>query len=156
MSYLIRRDNREAQTWDPFRVVDAWLRWDPYRANDVSARPFDVNFDVKENKDRYVFTADLPGVKDSDLDISVTGNILTISGKREDQRREDGEQYHRSERTYGQFTRSFVLPEGSDPASIQADLKDGVLTLNLGKKAEVQPRKIVVGKGNANENAAKA
>jgi HSP20 family protein len=153
MSTLIRRDNRDL-SWDPFRVL---FRWDPFaetravRGNEI----YTPHFDVKENKDRFTFTADLPGVKESDLEISVTGNVLTITGKRENELREEGEQYYRAERSYGQFTRSFVLPESTDTAGVQADLKDGVLTLQVPKRPEVQPRRIAIGKGRP-ENAAKA
>jgi HSP20 family protein len=91
-----------------------------------------------------VFKADLPGVKESDLEISLTGNQLRISGHRGEERVEESDRSHVTERTYGGFLRSFTLPEGCDPDHAHADLKDGVLTLTMPKKPEVQPRKITI------------
>jgi HSP20 family protein len=159
---LIRRENREparnrgqeygldpTQTWDPFRLMDTLLRWDPFReGRGWAARGMDnyyPHFDVKETPDGYWFTADLPGVKEGDLDISVTGNVLTVSGKREEERVEENAQYYAMERGHGQFTRSFSLPDGADTGNVKADLKDGVLQIQLGKRSEVQPKKISIG-----------
>jgi HSP20 family protein len=103
---------------------------------------FVPHFDVKESEAGYVFKADLPGVKEQDLDISLTGNRLTVSGKRDAEERHESETYFAFERTYGSFTRSFTLPEGADAEHVQAELKSGVLTLVLPKKPENQPRKI--------------
>jgi HSP20 family protein len=111
----------------------------------MGALPDVPRFDVKETGDAYLFTADLPGVKESDLDISLAGNILTVSGKREEEHRDEGEQYHATERSHGQFTRSFSLPDTADTGHVQASLKDGVLHLHVPKKPEVQPRKIPIG-----------
>jgi HSP20 family protein len=108
---------------------------------------FVPSFEVKENKDSYLFKADLPGVKEEDLDISLVSHRLTISGKREAEKREEGETWYAYEREYGSFTRSFTLPEGVDPEHVRAELKNGVLHLVIPKKPEVQPRKIQVGGG---------
>jgi HSP20 family protein len=140
MATLIARDN-------PFRVMDALLRWEPFQeSRSLRGAPFTPHFDVKETKDGYLFRADLPGVKDSDLEISVTDNVLTVSGKRAEDRTE-GEQYFTLERRHGQFSRSFSLPEAADVNSVTADLKEGVLTLQVAKKPETQPRRIKVGNG---------
>jgi len=156
---LVRRDNNggrkpqeyalsSAYGWDPFRMMDALFRTDPFRdLGPVTTRSpaYVPKFDVKETKDGYVFHADLPGVKEADLDVSLTGNILSVNGHRESQHREEQDHYYTMERTYGEFSRSFVLPEGADPDSIKAELKDGVLDIRLSKKPEVKPRKISVG-----------
>lgn len=158
MANLIRRDNREAARGtgaesglDPFRMMDALLRWDPLRGGEwggVAAAPaFVPRFDVKETKEAYVIKADLPGVKDDELDVSLNGNLLSISGKREPDRYEDGDAYHAIERSYGSFSRSFTMPESVDGAAVTADLKSGVLTVLIPKKAEAQPRRIAIGKG---------
>jgi HSP20 family protein len=140
MANLIARDN-------PFRVMDALLRWEPFQeSRSLRGAPFTPRFDVKETKDGFLFRADLPGVKDSDLDISVTDNVLTVSGKRVEERTE-GEQYFTLERTSGEFSRSFSLPESADVNGVTADLKEGVLTLQVPKKPETQPRRIKVGNG---------
>lgn len=164
---LIRRENREAarprtpefgmepfRSWDPFRMMDTLLRWDPMRETALfRGDAFVPRFDVKETKDAYVFRADLPGVKDSDVEISLTGSVLTVTGRREEERRDEGEQYHTIERSYGEFARSFSLPEGTDADNVKAELKEGVLTVHVPKKPEVQPRKISIGKGGGTEGA---
>jgi HSP20 family protein len=147
--------------WDPFRAVRDAFRWDPFREIEAAlgteyrgAGSFAPTFDVKETKDAYVFRADLPGVKEEDLEISLTGNRLAISGHREQESREQGETYYATERTYGAFTRAFTLPEGVDGENVRAELKNGVLHVNVPKKPEVQPRRISVGSGG--EGKAKA
>ena len=102
------------------------------------------SFEVKETKDSFIFKADLPGVKEDDLEISLSGNMLTISGQRQEEKKDEGDRYYAYERSYGSFTRSFTLPEGADAEHVQAELKDGVLTLVVPKKPEVQPKRIAV------------
>ncbi len=116
---------------------------------------FTPAFEVKETKDAYIFKADLPGVKEGDLDITLTGDRLTISGKRETEKHEDADRFYAYERSFGSFSRVFTLPEGVDPDSCHAELKEGVLTLRLSKRPEVQPRRITVGV-NTQEGKVKA
>jgi HSP20 family protein len=99
-------------------------------------------FEVKETKTGYAFTADLPGVAEKDLDLSRTGNRLTVSGKRESEHEDKGDNYYVCERSYGSFSRSFTLPEGIDGDHIQASLKNGVLSLIVPKTTEAQTKKI--------------
>ena len=144
MANLVRRDN-----WDPFRVVESLLGLDPFRGAYVPVArgsEFTPRFDVKETKEAYVITADLPGVKDADVDISLNGNLLTITGKREDERRDEGERYFAVERSHGSFSRSFSLPDTADGERVEAKLDAGVLTLTIWKKAEAKPRKIALKK----------
>ena len=103
-----------------------------------------------------MFRADLPGVKESDLEISLTGNRLTISGRREQERHEQGDTFYASERSYGSFTRAFTLPEGVDGDNVNADLKSGVLTLSVPKKPEVQPRKVSINASGGEKGGEKA
>jgi HSP20 family protein len=157
MASLTRRnqERREATSppqaislWDPFRLMREVMRWDPARgvaALDVEPG-FAPSFEVKETNDAYLFRADLPGVKEDDVQISLTGNRLTISGQREEEQRKEGEQYYATEITYGTFTRSFTLPDGTDPEKIKAEMKNGVLTVSVPKKPEVQPRTIPLAK----------
>ncbi|MFN7135345.1 MAG: Hsp20/alpha crystallin family protein, partial [Myxococcales bacterium] len=105
---------------------------------------FVPRFEVKETKDGYVFKADLPGVDEKDVDVSLTGNRLTISGRREAEERKEGETYFAYERSFGSFSRTFTLPEGVDTEHVDAELKNGVLTIQLGKRAEMKPRKIAL------------
>lgn len=165
MANLIRRDNREVARGngesyglDPFRVMDALLRWDPLRGGEWSgltaAPAFTPRFDVKETKDAYVIKADLPGVREEDLDVSLNGNLLTISGKREADHQGEGDAYFAVERSYGSFARSFTMPESVDGAGVTAELKSGVLAVYIPKKPEAQPRRIAIGRGA--ESKAKA
>jgi HSP20 family protein len=136
------------QHYSPFRMMRELMNWDPFREM-IPVIPdqlaeFAPAFDVKETKDAYVFKADVPGVKDADLEVTVTGNRLTISGKREETKEDKGDRYYTYERNYGSFTRSFTLPEGVDTNSTQADLKDGVLTLSIHKTPQAQAKKIPV------------
>jgi HSP20 family protein len=87
-------------------------------------------------------------VREEDLDISMTGNRLTIGGKREQDKIEDSERFYAYERAFGSFSRSFTLPDGCDADHVAADLKGGVLTLVVTKKPEVQPRRISLGNKN--------
>ena len=131
---------------DPFRMMaelmglDAVQDYASYRAS----AGFTPCFEVKETRDGYIFKADVPGVKEGDLDITVTGNRLAVSGKREAERPELTDTYYTYERSYGSFNRSFTLPEGVDMGSVHADLKDGVLTLTVHKTPETKPKKIAI------------
>jgi HSP20 family protein len=135
-------------TWDPWRTMRALLSWDPFR--EMAAYPaeerfaFSPAFDVKETKDAYLFKADLPGIKDKDLEVTMTGNRLTVSGKRDEEKEEKSERYYTYERSYGTFTRSFTLPDGADSEHLAASLEQGVLSITVPKKPEVQPKKIAV------------
>lgn len=146
------RELSESRRWDPFEMMREMMRWDPLRDSDAWVAPFggaDVfspRFDVKETRDGYLFRADLPGVKDEDVEISMTGNRLVVSGKREQERHEEGDRYFAAECSYGSFSRAFTLPDGCDAEHVSAELKDGVLRINVPKKPEVQPRRITVGK----------
>jgi HSP20 family protein len=114
---------------------------------------FSTAFEVLERKDAYVFKADLPGFKEADVDIQLTGNRLTVSGKREAEQTDENDRYYAYERTYGSFTRTFTLPEGIDADHVRAELKDGVLTLMVPKKPEVQPKRIQLKPGSEKEKA---
>jgi len=137
-------------TWDPWRTMRALLSWDPFR--EMAAFPALAErgafpaaaFDVKETKDAYEFKADVPGIQDKDLDVTITGNRLTVSGKREAEKEDKSDRYYTYERSYGSFTRSFTLPDGADTEKLRALLDKGVLTVTVPKKPEVQPKKIAV------------
>jgi HSP20 family protein len=136
----------ENRFWDPFETMREVLRWDPFRDVEQLVRPVPIAwnpaFDVKETKDAFVFRADLPGMKEEDLDISITGNRLTVTGKREEEKRDENDRWFSYERAYGTFTRTFTIPEGVDIDHIAAEMKDGVLAMTLPKLPEVQPKRI--------------
>jgi len=130
---------------DPFAVARDLLGWDAFY---TSSRPtaFAPAFEVKETADAFVVKADLPGIAESDLDINVHNNVLTVTGARQAEERKDGESYTLYERQFGSFSRSFSLPDLADGEKIEAKLESGVLTLTIGKKAEAKPRKIALKK----------
>lgn len=130
---------------DAFQVARDLLSWDPFfGGRQVSA--FVPAFEVKETNESFILKADVPGVAESDLDIAVHNNVLTISGSRKAEERKEGEAYALYERQYGSFSRSFALPETADGDRVEAKLDSGVLTLSIFKKAEAKPRKIAVQK----------
>lgn len=100
--------------------------------------------DIHEAEDALVVTADLPGMKESDLDVRVENNTLTIRGERKFESDVKEENYLRVERTYGSFTRSFSLPNTVKTEGIEASYKDGVLTVKLPKREETKPRQVKV------------
>lgn len=162
MANITRRDTNEVNRpsgdyrWDPFRVMDALLRWEPMRgeAAGYSHGEFTPRFDIKETKNAFVIKADLPGIKDEDVNISLTGSQLTVSGKRDEERREEGEHHYMVERSSGTFSRVFSLPDGVDADAVTADMKNGVLTLQIPKRPEAQPKRISIGRSDSSEGAA--
>lgn len=138
--------------WDPMKWARDLLRWDPFRemmpAYGTEIMAFAPAFEVKETKDGYLFTADVPGVPEKNLELTRTGNRLSISGYREEEKTEEKETHYLKERTYGSFQRVFTLPEGVDPEHVKAELDKGVLRLFVPKLPEAQPRKIAVQAGD--------
>lgn len=137
--------------FEPFRLMREMLRWDPFQeikpvwSGEIPA--FSPAFDVKETKDAFLFKADLPGVKEQDLEVKTAGNRLTVSGKREAEKEEKDDTYYAYERSYGSFVRSFSLPEQADPASVKAELKSGELTVVVPKKPAAVAKRIPVATG---------
>lgn len=132
---------------DPFTAsMRELLRWDPFRelSNPTEGLDFMPSFEVKETPNTYVFKADLPGIKEEDLNVELTGNRLTIGGKRESEKKEDNESYHLYERSFGSFSRSFTLPEEVNSNKVDANLQHGVLTVTVLKSPEAKPQKIHV------------
>jgi HSP20 family protein len=138
-----------ARGLDPSRWLSRMMGFDPFREMmpliGEERLAFDPAFEVKETKDGYLFRADLPGVKLSDLDVSVTDNRIQISGHREAEKEDKGDSFYTYERSYGSFTRAFTMPDGIDTSKIHADLRDGVLTVLVPKRAESMPKKIPIG-----------
>jgi HSP20 family protein len=102
------------------------------------------SFDVKETAEGFQFHADLPGVEEKDLSLTVNGTRLTISGKRERSEKKQGETFYASERSFGSFARTFTLPVAADVQATKASLKDGVLEVFVPKKAAEQPKKVEI------------
>lgn len=150
-------------SWDPFRTfgtLDPFRRMremimDPFSELQTGfpamSRRFVPDMEVRETKDSYVICADLPGLREEDLNVDVTGNRLTISGKREEEQRDEGERYWTYERSYGSFTRSFMLPEGTSPDQIDAQLNSGVLEIRIPKTKGEEAKKIPIKGGGRAE-----
>jgi HSP20 family protein len=132
---------QELMGLDPLEVMNQWLTG----AGREGGLTFVPSFEVKETKDAFIFKADLPGVDEKDLEITLTGDRITVSGKRETEKREESDRFYAYERSYGSFSRAFTLPEGVNADNVDAELKNGVLTIKLPKRPEVQPRRITVG-----------
>jgi HSP20 family protein len=100
--------------------------------------------DLRENKDDMVLRAELPGMKREDIDVSLHGDMITLSGERKEEKDFKDSEVYRSERFLGKFQRSFTLPCAVDAGKVQADYKDGVLTVTLPKAEESRPKQIEV------------
>jgi HSP20 family protein len=98
--------------------------------------------DVEESVEEYLIHAEMPGLKKEDVKISLAENILTISGEKKNETKSDNKRYHRLERTYGSFQRSFSLPEPIKADKIGASFKDGVLEVKIPKSEKAKPREI--------------
>jgi HSP20 family protein len=157
MANIVRRTENERgvarreshyQTRDPFRAIGDLFRF-PFDDLDrsIGVRPvFVPDVDLRETQDAYLLEADLPGFKQEEVEITVTGDRLTISGQREPPK-EDSRQYLLRERPAGEFVRTFVLPTGTDADGVRAEFKEGVLLVTIPKRPEVQARKVPLGKG---------
>lgn len=102
------------------------------------------NVDIYENKEKLVLQAELPGMKTEDVDVSVENSVITIKGERRFEKNDEGDNYHRIERAYGSFSRSFTLPQTVTSEGAQANFKDGILTVELAKREETKAKKIEV------------
>jgi len=133
--------------WDPFvdfaRLSNNIFHY-PEPSNGEGANRFVPAVDVAEEKDAFLVTAELPGLKAEEIQINVEKNVLTLSGERKLDQKEQKEGYVRIERAYGAFARSFVLPETADGEKVDANLQDGLLKVRIPKRASAQPRKITV------------
>lgn len=107
------------------------------------------NVDIYEDKDRLIVEAELPGMNRDDFEISVENNVLTLKGERKFEKKTEGDNYHRVERSYGAFTRQFTLPQTITAEGATADFENGVLRVALPKREETKARKIeVTGSGS--------
>ncbi|MCU0725424.1 MAG: Hsp20/alpha crystallin family protein [Planctomycetes bacterium] len=100
--------------------------------------------DLAESDEEYLLTAEIPGIDPKAVEISVTGNTLTLKAEKRPEGEKQVKNVHRTERIYGAFQRMVSLPGDVDPAAVQASSKDGVLSIRLGKREEAKPRTIEV------------
>ena len=108
--------------------------------------------DIYENKDQLVLEAELPGMKREEFDLSIENNVITLRGERQFEKRDEADNYHRVERAYGSFTRSFTLPNTVTGEGASADYRNGVLRVTLPKREETKARRIEIkGEGTREE-----
>ena len=141
--------------WNPWREMDTfsgrfnhffddtflptlWLK------NGSKLHDWSPSVDVYDDDKKFVIKAEIPGVDKKNIHIDVKESVLTLSGERSHENEVKEENFYRKERAFGKFERSFTLPEGIDPDSIEADYKDGVLNIIIPKPEEKEPKKISV------------
>jgi HSP20 family protein len=100
--------------------------------------------DISEDDKEFVVKAELPELHKEDVKVTVEEGVLKICGERKSEKEEKGKKYHRMERSYGRFERSFTLPEAADQSKISSEFKDGVLTVRLPKNPNAKPRAIEI------------
>jgi HSP20 family protein len=148
MNYLTR--------WDPFREMDdlqtrlnSIFGRRPNRLADGNKETLTVAewlplVDVSEDDKEYLIKAELPEVKKDDVKVTVENGVLTVTGERRFEKEEKDRKYHRIERSYGSFTRSFSVPDDADDSKVSAEFKDGVLTMRLAKTEKARPKSVQV------------
>ena len=141
--------------WDPFKELDelqnrlstlfgrAPVRKEAGKEEAITIAEWAPLVDILEDDKEYLIKVELPEVKKEGVKVMVQDNVLTISGERTLDK-EKGKKYHRLERAYGSFARSFTLPDDADAAKVSADFKDGVLRVHLEKAEQAKPKSIEV------------
>ena len=146
--------------WDPFQELNWWSdrlnrilgpESRPARTEGEQALTYGnwmPPVDIVEGKDRIKLNVELPGFKESQVNLTVENGMLTIKGERKFEKEDKEENYHRVERSYGTFVRSFTLPTSIDQNRIQADFSDGILHVEMPKREETRPKQIPIAGGN--------
>jgi HSP20 family protein len=140
--------------WDPFKEMDdlqnrlsSLLGRAPVRSGsneNVSVAAWAPLVDIIEDDKGYLIKADLPEVQKEDLKVTVENGVLNIAGERRLEKEEKDKRYHRVERAYGSFLRSFTVPDDADESRVNAEFKDGVLRVHIAKDEKVRPKSINV------------
>lgn len=142
--------------WDPFRELEdlqsrlsalfgrAPVRKDGDKQEALRVAEWAPLVDITEDDKEYLIKAELPEVKKDEVKVSVQNDVLTISGERKYEKEEKNKKYHRVERAYGSFARSFTIPEDADAEQVSGEFKDGVLKVHLPKSEKAKPKSIEV------------
>jgi HSP20 family protein len=142
--------------WDPFRELDelqnristligrAPVRKEGEKQEALRVAEWAPLVDIIEDDKEYTIKAELPAVKKDEIKISVQNDVLSISGERKYEKEEKNKKYHRVERAYGSFLRSFTVPEDADADRVSAEFQDGLLQVHLPKSEKVKPKTIEV------------
>jgi HSP20 family protein len=117
---------------------------DTFGREDTMSGAWNPKVDIFENKENLFLEAELPGMKQEDFDLTIEDNVLTLKGERKFEKKTDDENYHRVERAYGSFARSFTLPQTVSADGAKAEFNDGVLRVALPKREEAKARKIEI------------
>lgn len=143
------------RVWDPWRdfgslqerinkMFDDTMRSVPTGDEELATGAWSPPVDIHETDDSFVVSADLPGLNKDDIEIGIEDNTLIIKGEKKFEEKVPRDKYLRVERTYGEFVRSFSLPQNVDSTKIKATFRDGILDLTLPKKEEAKPKRIAV------------
>lgn len=146
------RPRRSLLPWSPSREMedlqrrleDFWSFWPSLGRFPFESKEWVPAIDMYEKNDKYMVKAEVPGMKEEDVDVSVVGDRLTIRGEKKAESEVKEGDYYRSERSYGSFFRSIDLPADADPGKIEASYDDGVLEVTIPKTAAVKPKKVKV------------
>ena len=149
-----RKPDKEVQVWQPFKEIeemerrlDDYIGW-PFSSALWRRRPLAEMWapamDVIEKDDKYLIKLELPGVKGEDVDISISGDILTVSGEKKSESDVKKKGYHYIESSYGSFSRSISLPTNVKSDKIEADFDNGILEITLPNSPEVKSKKISI------------
>jgi len=137
--------------WDPFREFNAlparlafWGKWGKDWEEPLSTTTYVPSVDIFETDNEVVVKAEMPGMNANDIDVRLENNVLTLKGERHFEKDAKEENYHRIEREYGTFTRSFALPRTVNGDKVSAEYRDGILKIVLPKKEETKPKAIKV------------
>jgi len=138
--------------WDPFREMENMfdrytkvLNWPRGGSQEMmTTDDWAPRVDIAETDKEFIINAEIPDVKKEDVKVMVDNGILTIRGERKQEKEEKGKKFHRVERFYGSFSRSFTLPNNVDESKIEASFKDGMLNLTVPKIEETKPKAIDV------------
>jgi len=157
-----KKETKEVETREPSRVLapfeeaERWFeeafrhpfslfarrRWPVFRHGELEE--IGTQIDIFEEKDNVIVKAELPGMKKEDIDITVTDHTMRISGEKKREEKVEKKDYHRIERSYGSFTRSFRLPDNVNGEKAKASFKDGVLEVRVPKTKETKQKKITI------------
>ncbi len=152
--------------YDPFRELrglqdemnrlfsSSFSRSNAGEGDQIMRGAWNPSVDIFENQNQIVLEAELPGIKPEDVEISIENNVLTLHGERKFEKKDEGDNFHRVERSYGSFTRSFTLPPTVSSENAIAEFENGVLRLTLAKREEAKPRRIEI-KGSSGGSGAK-
>lgn len=143
--------------WDPFRELEdmserlnrvfgrsGLARGESHAKDAMTVFDWSPTVDIAETPEEFQIKAELPEVKKEDVKVSVDRGVLRIEGERKQEKEEKGKKFHRVERSYGSFLRTFTLPANVEESNVQAEFKDGVLNVRLRKSEKAKPRSIDV------------